>query len=523
MKKNTKRILALLLAVCMVAALAACGPQDDGPVGGAAWGEDGKPFTKDTTIKITVSSHASYPYDANWKMWQYFMEGSGATIDVDAVIGTDYNTKVNLMVADSKSFPDLMDVPDKALLDKHAASGAFIAIDDHMDEMPNYTAALNAIDENVREGLLRERRSADAKHYQPVVLGTSTVANAQGWLYREDIFKKHGLKSPETFEDLYNVCKKLKELYPDSYPLVLQSGMGAITRIGPSFKPYLDYGVYYDFNAEKWCYGAMEEEMKELVKWLIMMRKEGLIQPTVYSMDGTAYDEYITNDKTFITSHYLVRQSYYNVPMKKTNPEFSLVAMVPPRADIPTGQNKMAKTSIIKGGLAIPNTKDKNRIANAVRLLDWMYSEDAVELLSWGKEGETYQINADGNKEYILDAGETVQLKYGFATSGLLQSVKSDAYNEAIASGSPIDPAIFEYTEDNVNPLAWISFNDEEQAIYNQYYDAVFNYTCEFIDKFALGTEEYSDEAWDAAVSRLEELGVNEVLKIFESAWQRVK
>jgi len=101
--------------------------------------------------------------------------------------------------------------------------------------------------------------------------------------------------------------------------------------------------------------------------------------------------------------------------------------------------------------------------------------------------------------------------------------VKSDAYNEAIASGSPIDPAIFEYTEDNVNPLAWISFNDEEQAIYNQYYDAVFNYTCEFIDKFALGTEEYSDEAWDAAVSRLEELGVNEVLKIFESAWQRVK
>jgi len=507
----------------MVAALAACGPQDDGPVGGAPWGEDGKPFTKDTTIKITVSSHASYPYDANWKMWQYFMEGSGATIDVDAVIGTDYNTKVNLMVADSKSFPDLMDVPDKALLDKHAASGAFIAIDDHMDEMPNYTAALNAIDENVREGLLRERRSADAKHYQPVVLGTSTVANAQGWLYREDIFKKHGLKSPETFEDLYNVCKKLKELYPDSYPLVLQSGMGAITRIGPSFKPYLDYGVYYDFNAEKWCYGAMEEEMKELVKWLIMMRKEGLIQPTVYSMDGTAYDEYITNDKTFITSHYLVRQSYYNVPMKKTNPEFSLVAMVPPRADIPTGQNKMAKTSIIKGGLAIPNTKDKNRIANAVRLLDWMYSEDAVELLSWGKEGETYQINADGNKEYILDAGETVQLKYGFATSGLLQSVKSDAYNEAIASGSPIDPAIFEYTEDNVNPLAWISFNDEEQAIYNQYYDAVFNYTCEFIDKFALGTEEYSDEAWDAAVSRLEELGVNEVLKIFESAWQRVK
>ena len=252
MKTNTKRILALLLAVCMVAALAACGPQGGSTAGEAPWGEDGKPFTKDTTIKITVSSHASYPYDATWKMWEYFVEGSGATIDVDAVIGSDYNTKVNLMVADSKNFPDLMDVPDKALLDKHAASGAFVAIDDWMDKMPNYSAALNAIEEGVREGLLRERRSADAKHYQPVVLGTSTVANAQGWLYREDIFKKHGIKSPETLDDLYNACKKLKELYPDSYPLVLQGGMGAITRIAPAFKPYLDYGVYYDFEAEMW-------------------------------------------------------------------------------------------------------------------------------------------------------------------------------------------------------------------------------------------------------------------------------
>ncbi|MBQ3054760.1 MAG: extracellular solute-binding protein [Oscillospiraceae bacterium] len=524
MKQTTKRILALVLALVMVAALAACAPNGGGQVAGEApWGEDGKPFTPETEIKITISSHASWPYDENWKIWQYFIEGSGATIDVDAIVGSDYGTKVNLMVADSATLPDLLEMADKALLDQHVSAGAFISVDDHLDQMPNYTKALNAIDPEIRAGLERERKSADGKVYWPIVLGTGTVQSAQGWLYREDIFKKHGLKSPETLQDLHDVAVELKKLYPESYPLVMRGGMGALTVLGPAFKPYMDYGVYYDFTTEEWKFGAQQEEMKELLKWLLSMADEGLLQPEIYGMDNATFDEYVTNDKLFMTNHYLVRQAYYNVPMKKTRPEFNLIAMVPARANIPTGQNKMAKTSIIRNGLTIPNTKNEARISNAIRLLDWMYSDDAMQILGWGKEGETYKVNADGTKSYILEEGETVQLKYGVATSGLLQRIEEYAYNEAVASGSPIDPAIFEYAEDNVNPMAWLSFNEEEQAIYNQYYDAVFNYTCEFLDKFVLRTEPLTDENWEKAQARLKELGVDEVLKIYESAWQRVK
>ena len=525
MKQTMKRVLALVLALVMVAALAACTPSGGSSAGAgeAPWGEDGKPFTPETDIKIVVSSHASWPYDANWVYWKYLIEGSGATVDVDAIVGSDYGTKINLMIADSATLPDLLEMGDKALLDQHAAVGAFISIDDYADQMPNYTKALEEIDPEVREGLIRERKSADGKVYWPVVLGTSTISNAQGWMYRKDIFEKHGLESPETLDDMKEVAQKLKELYPDSYPVTLQGGLGAITTLGPAFKPYMDYGVYYDFTTDEWKYGAMQDEMKELIKWMLMMADEGLLQPQIYGIDGASYDEYMTSDKTFITAHYLVRKSVYNVPMKATNPEYDLAEMVPARANIPTGQNKMAKTSIVRSGLTVPNTKKEDRIANAIRFLDYMYADSTKDIMSWGVEGETYKVNEDGSNSFILEDGETVQLKYGFATSGLLQRVDEIAYNEAIASGSPIDPAIFEYAEDNVNPQRWISFNDEEMVIFNQYYDAVFNYTCEFIDKFVLRTMPLTDENWEACMNRLRELGVEEILKIYESAWARVK
>ena len=59
-----------------------------------------------------------------------------------------------------------------------------------------------------------QRRSADGKIYSAPSYGSPTAfGNMRTWMYRKDIFEKHGLQPPETYEELYQVCKKLKELY----------------------------------------------------------------------------------------------------------------------------------------------------------------------------------------------------------------------------------------------------------------------------------------------------------------------
>ncbi|MBQ4544922.1 MAG: hypothetical protein II996_05070, partial [Oscillospiraceae bacterium] len=62
------------------------------------------------------------------------------------------------------------------------------------------------------------------------------------------MFEKHNLKAPETYDELYEVCKQLKELYPDSYPYCTR-GMSYMFNIpGSSFDKWWEYGAYYDHD-----------------------------------------------------------------------------------------------------------------------------------------------------------------------------------------------------------------------------------------------------------------------------------
>ena len=100
------------------------------------------------------------------------------------------------------------------------------------------------------------KKQSDGKVYYTPNYGMERSTNIRAWLYRKDIFDKHRLETPETIEDLYTISKKLKEIYPDSYPFCIRAGLNTLNGIGSSWKPNFRYGVYYDFDNEKFSYGT---------------------------------------------------------------------------------------------------------------------------------------------------------------------------------------------------------------------------------------------------------------------------
>ncbi|MBQ7054384.1 MAG: extracellular solute-binding protein [Oscillospiraceae bacterium] len=508
-----KKFVAIALLFCMMFALSACGGGRTEVVSDTLAGAD---------IEVVVPSSPNWPFRDDWKVLDYVREATQANIDFVAYPSSDYTTKVSLIMAAPESVPDLMCMPSMDFVSKYVSQGAFVAIDDYEDKMPNYTKFWNSLPEKEAEDMKRIRRSADGKTYYPQVYGRQNTINLRSWLYREDVFKKHNLKTPETLPELYETAKKLKELYPDSYPVCIRGFFNnGVDLIGAQWSPYFAYGAYYDFNTDTWHFGAREDTMREMIEYFKKLSDEKLIPPSYITMSASEWSELVHTDRTFMFPQYQVQIDILNTESRKNNSEFTMAPMMPPRADTEKGQNKLAKWNVDPCGYVVCNSGNEKRISNAFALLDWFYSDEACELLSWGKEGETYEVR-NGEKKYLLGNEANVQSAYGIQTNSFVVRIEQDAVMESFSEEQRESTAIIaEYIEEGYNPAQWVGLNEEEEAVRAEVGAALQTYTQEMISKFLLGTEPLSK--WDEYVAAINEMGADKLLAAYESAYNRVK
>ena len=513
MKRFIKQSTALVLALVMIFALAACADGGSKSTSETLEGAD---------VKVVIPSHPNWPYREEWISWQYVKEATKANIDVVAYPNADFATKISLIMAAPEDVPDLICMPNATIVGQYVSQGAFVAVDDHLDEMPNYTKFWASVPEEQAEDMMRIRRAVDGKTYYPQVYGRQDTINLRTWLYRKDIFEKHGIEAPETMDELFDAAVKLKAIYPESYPICIRGFFSnGVDLVGSSWKPYFAYGAYYDFDNDKWNYGARENTMLEIIEYFKKLSDNALIPPSYVTMTASEWSELVYTDRIFVFPQYQVQIDILNADNRSRNPEFTMAAMTPPRADTPTGQNMVAKSNVDPCGYVICNSGDEKRISNAVALLDWFYSDEACELLSWGKEGETYEV-VDGEKKYILEDGENIENVYGFQTNSLIVRIEPEAVMAGFSDEQrESTDFILSHTESGYNPVRWVGLTPEEEAVRDNEGAALDMYAKEMISKFLLGTEPLSN--WDGFVKTLNEMGVDKLLSAYESAYNRVK
>ena len=157
-----KKFVAIALLFCMMFVLSSCSRGKTEVVSDTLAGAD---------IEVVVPSSPNWPFRDDWKILDYVREATQANIDFVAYPSSDYTTKVSLIMAAPESVPDLMCMPSMDFVSKYVSQGAFVAIDDYEDKMPNYTKFWNSLPEKEAEDMKRIRRSADGKTYYPQVYG----------------------------------------------------------------------------------------------------------------------------------------------------------------------------------------------------------------------------------------------------------------------------------------------------------------------------------------------------------------
>ena len=396
--------------------------------------------------------------------------------------------------------------------------GMLINLWEKQDIMPNFFAHFNA-EENahIKAAYMA---SADKLYAAPVFLNGDV--QRFGWLVREDIMKELNLEAPTDWDSFVAVLQAMKAKYPESYPFVMRNMTGNLTGLRELAQQFgVDYtasgpsldratGTHYD----SYTTDAMREMLKKL-NWLI---DEGLMDKACLTYATAEWTAAFSNGTSFITHDKAFQLGTIEAAGQQTNPNFSLTwwnnfPMV--ESDLPyatrdSGVQTYAWTITV-------NCPD---VDLACRYLDWMYSEEGSLLYSWGVEGESYEVDANGNKKYIEGFDKTYMARY--------QSAGYIDFNATMAAYSPKTQEMILDTmaaakEGGFLAAPSLVFNEDEKLVRETYLQGWTDTKNAYLQKFILGDLDVNDDAvWAQFIKECEGYKVDQIIAASDAAYARL-
>ena len=455
---------------------------------------------------------------------------TGIDIDLMVIPPSVFDQKTKILLADQNSMPDVgfYSLSEDGINDLGMNQGAFVAVDEYLDILPNTKEIFwdNPEKYNV-VGALNNLKAADGHLYMFPTYNLNRAVNT-GFLYRKDIFDKHGLSAnwngPEEF---YQVLKKLKQLYPNSYPFSSKMRMLTFSRFAESWGIGAAQGGGYDFSVKffedrgKWEYSGISPEFKDMVNFLKRLYNEKLMDPEIFTVTDNAWTaKFVQPEYSFVTADWIGRMDLLCETTKDTVPGYDLRYAPPPG---PTGK---APPYSNYGVYNVITNNDKKEIS--LKFCDYLLSESGAELTSLGVRGETFTDGEDGFASYSHlknENGEkittTILEKYGVGLPGVINRRDNRSVYFKFSEREQEAQDMMLNKEDGFEAHdPKLIFNEEEKEVRTKYMPGMAKATEEFLIKY-LTNESYGEKEWNEYVNKIKSLGLDEVIKAFESAYER--
>lgn len=406
----------------------------------------------------------------------------------------------------------------KTDFDKYADSGAFVPLDPLIEQYaPNIKKFLEE-----HPDLKKCLTQSDGHIYCLPKLEQGDTA--KGWYIRQDWLDALQLPQPTTVDEYYRVLKAFKEQDPN--------GNGIADEI-----PYFDrqanldaifnlFGVpssfYYDEEAGEVKHGAYIPEYKDAVKNAAQWYAEGLIDRELYTRGGNAREQLLGNNTGGSTHDWFTSTANYNQTMQESVPGINFTAIAPP-ADINGIQweeTSRGQSTLVGWGIAASNQHQEETI----KYFDFWYTEAGNRLINYGVEGQHYTM-VDGSPKFTDDFLSSTKAMtatwWGEGMALYIGSVQDFDAERQWMSEEALQ-AVDLYIQGGYIRSAFpqISFNAEEQKVISEKWTAIQSYMQEQEQNWIFGTQNV-DETFDAYMQRCAQLGMDEILDIYNTAYQR--
>ncbi|MDR0313245.1 MAG: hypothetical protein LBI14_06580 [Treponema sp.] len=530
-----KTAIFILAAFVLVMAFSGCQGRTGGSSGGGDFTFTGYPMNaKDTTISWWIGEgyrpNAIYADAKDSPFHSGLAEMLGVNIEwVVPIAGTDQTQARNLILA-SGDIPDVMFGGGlMAEAERYIDERTFIDLSPHIQEWsPAFYAWIHtdpAYDRAMKTdsgryygyGFFREDGGWNDTYLGPVV--------NQAWL------RETGLRTPETIADWDTTLRTFKQRYGALLSFAWSRVTGYGTGISGSFGAYsfADYKLYVDNNNRIQLANIQPEYLAQLRKFNEWWN-EGLIDQNVLTINDTMARSNAQNKIMGLSITSMGQMSNWRLDAEAAGNGADWVGLQYPRGNdgtlvqVPGGYGIGSVVAAIT-----TSVKDDRKLQIIMRAMDYAYTTAGNLYWNYGKQGVSWDYDSSGKPMYLPLVTQD--------PNGLNDAI--DKYGGSTWSGNCIQETLLLYLK---NTQASIDANDlwfypnqaisakhtipngltrtvEEATRAAELQTAITTYVNESVIQFITGQIPFSQ--WDAFVQRVNQMGIAELLRIQQGAYDR--
>jgi putative aldouronate transport system substrate-binding protein len=497
---------------------------------------ENKHFYSEKPLEFTMlySEHPAYPYKEDWLLWKAIKDMTNVSLKLTVVPMSDYAQKRSLLISTGEA-PEIIPKTYPGQEVPFIPSGAILPISDYIDEMPNFSRQIK--EWNLQDDL-NTLKQKDGKFY--VLPGLHEIfVQDYSLAIRLDIFEKNNIPVPNSWDELYDALKKLKEIYPNIIPFSDRwQGKSLLNVAAPTFGVQAGWGagngMYYYRDKDEFGFYPITDDYKNMLSYFNKLVKEGLMDPESFTQnDDQAIQKFVTG-KSFVISTNSQELVNLRNKMKETMGEdaFKVVKILPPAG--PKGA--VVAGGRLENGIMISKNALKNpNFHEMLKFIDWLwYSEEGQTLTKWGVEGVTYK-KVDGKFELMPDvtAGflglnpngtKDLRKDFGFG-NGVFILMYGGPKELAYSYMSDEDRKFAEEldkTRELLPPAPPVLFDEVQREQANMISQPLMDYVEQMTLKFILGQASLEKD-WDNYVQQCRAKGADKLTQLTNEVYKSTK
>ncbi|SDD41667.1 putative aldouronate transport system substrate-binding protein [Paenibacillus sp. UNCCL117] len=503
--------------------------------------------TKPMTIKMFAPQLARLENMETNLFTKYLQDKTNIQIKWDLVPEKALNDRKQLMLA-SGDYPEVIlhGALTKEEQMKYGKQGVFIPLNDLIDKYaPNFKKAMADL-----PYLKSSITSPDGNIYALPQINECYHCNyAQKLWINQSWLDKLGLKMPTTTEEFYKVLLAFKENDPngngkkDEIPLTGSDDMWAGNVTAFLMNAFIiddqvdkDSGTFLQLKDGKVDFVANKAEWKEGLLYLNKLFKEGLIDPASFTQNSDAIQQLGNRqDANVIGAITTALISYAHSPDDKHPRHKEYVAMPPLK-----GPNGVQQAGYFAGvgnsQMAITNKATKEQQIAAIRLADYLYTEEAIVLEERGLEGQGWRKAKEGELDmngkpakYAIIPDDQNRTTYNDRWEQIGPSLRTYQYRDSWAAiQDPLAEGAYEVrlkresakyepfqSKQNYPSSVFIALEDAQSAA--QLKTSIRDYVKSNMAQFITGSKDIEKE-WDSYVKGFEGLRLSKYVEIYQKA-----